>query len=856
MNIEWINKGIELLCETSLIVKKYYEDDNAIVDALNSVSKEDLSKCLEYYKTRSGVVIDLRKELINRLFNDEIFTIKSLHELLNNHKQGKENQYKSYKHLYSIFYPPITFYGHKLERKFVSDFIEKLNKDLDLESHVKITSFDFQGPRQQGSDRYWVAIYNKTQENQSTSLQIFIEFFQGTIGYGIYEHKSKNYLKPKVIAKPKDFSYDDMIAYFEEQKELIINDVKEAPILLEIDLESHKLFKISHGSFKANKYKYVIKALENNNWIIIHESTGKGRAEDFKTKVKKGDYVYITLGAKKLIGIARVTSDDYGIVPIEIADAEGWLYRDIEMIQYPTSKNLKDLDSIKAIYPSGNTSLFEIKDKDLLEANEMLFKPYFNTIFNNNDMSSNTNTVTKFKSSQPLNQILYGPPGTGKTYKTKKIAVEIIENIKYSDSIEDREIILEKYDNYINTENICFTTFHQSMSYEDFIEGIKPLMDEDEEKEISYTIQDGIFKTLCQKASDSVSNLNSTDNKGEILFFEKAWTHLIEDYTETSSSSEIFTLPTSTNMGMNVVEITNKGNLLLKPSKGSSLDYTVSYNRMQKLFNAIPDLSTISNIDKEFRKVIGGANSTAYWCVLNYLHNWVKDNGESLKVRTVEGEKRKENHVIIIDEINRGNVSAIFGELITLIEKDKRAEEKEAINITLPYSKTKFSVPNNVFIIGTMNTADRSVEALDTALRRRFSFEEISPNPKLLEEHKFQEVNLNLLLDKINQRIELLVDKDHQIGHSYFFSINSLDDLKLVFKDKIIPLLEEYFYGDLGKIGLVLGENFIEAVKEQNKNILATFKAYDDIDFVSDKKIFRLKSIDEMTEQDFISIYQ
>ena len=464
--------------------------------------------------------------------------------------------------------------------------------------------------------------------------------------------------------------------------------------------------------------------------------------------------------------------------------------------------------------------------------------------------------LEKYKSKQPLNQILYGPPGTGKTYKTKKIAVEIIENTQYTDSKVDREIILEKYENYVNTENIIFTTFHQSMSYEDFIEGIKPLMDEGEEKEISYTIQDGIFKTLCQKASESVNNQNFADSKGEILFFEKAWTHLIEDYTETSSNSKIFTLPTSTNMGMNVVEITNKGNLLLKPSKGSSLDYTVSYNRMQKLFNAIPDLSTISNIDKEFRKVIGGANSTAYWCVLNYLRNWVKDNEESLKVRTVEGVKRKENHVIIIDEINRGNVSAIFGELITLIEKDKRAEEKEAINITLAYSKTKFSVPNNVFIIGTMNTADRSVEALDTALRRRFSFEEISPNPKLLEEHKYQEVNLNLLLDKINQRIELLVDKDHQIGHSYFFSINSLDDLKIVFKDKIIPLLEEYFYGDLGKIGLVLGESFIEPVKEQNRSILATFKAYDDIDFVSDKKIFRIKSIDEMTEQDFTSIYQ
>lgn len=455
----------------------------------------------------------------------------------------------------------------------------------------------------------------------------------------------------------------------------------------------------------------------------------------------------------------------------------------------------------------------------------------------------------------PLNQILYGAPGTGKTYKTKKLAVEIIENVEYSDSKEDRDIIIEKYKNYVDSENIFFTTFHQSMSYEDFIEGIKPKMDEDEEKELSYRVEDGIFKIICEKASNSLSNVSSLGGNVEVISFEKGWAQLVDDYTEKSSKSETFTLSTSTEMGMDIVGVTNKGNLLLKPSKGGDIDYTVSYNRMQKLFNAFPDLSVVNNIDKEFRQVIGGSNSTAYWCVLNYLLSSIKKNKEQLDI-LVTGTKREENNfVLIIDEINRGNVSAIFGELITLIEEDKRTGEKEALNVTLPYSKIKFSVPNNVFIIGTMNTADRSVEALDTALRRRFSFEEVSPRPELLKELEYQDVDLEKVLDTINQRIELLIDKDHQIGHSYFFSINSLDDLKRVFKDRILPLLEEYFYGDFGKIGLVLGENFVEELKAQNKNILATFKAYDDIDFVSDKKIFRLKNIDEMSEQDFISIY-
>lgn len=818
MTPKQINSGIELLCETSLKVKRYYEDDNAIVEALNKVSKEDLSKCLEYYETRSGVIIDLRKELINRLFNEETFTTESLYELLNKHKQGKENQYKSYKHLYSIFYPPITFYGHNTERKFVSEFIDKLIKDLGLENHIKTTSFDFQGPRQQGSDRYWIAIYNKTQENQSSSLQIFIEFFHGTIGYGIYKHKSKSYLKPKVTAKPEEFSYDSMLAYLEEQKEFIINDIQEAPPLLEIDLNNHKLFKISHGSFKANKHKHVIKALKDNNWIVIHENTGKGRAEDFKTKVKKGDYVYITLGAKKLIGIARITSDDYGIVPSDITDAEGWMYRDVEMIQYPTSKNLKDLDSVKAIYPSGNTSLFEIKHKDLLEANDWLFKPYFNTIFKNNDTSSDM--ATELKSAQPLNQILYGPPGTGKTYKTKKIAVEIIENIQYSNSIEDREIILEKYDEYVKNNQIHFTTFHQSMSYEDFIEGIKPKINDNKSGEIEYEIKSGLFKQICALAKTK-----------ELTNFDEAYNEFISDFSEKEDDFLDLKTPRGNQFSL---KINSNNNLTLFTTKKRNQYGTLTMERLHDFYLGAPAFNGWQGYALGF---------------LEYLEN-------NYNLTKEDKQPNQKKYVLIIDEINRGNVSAIFGELITLIERDKRAGEKESIQVTLPYSKTSFSVPNNLFIIGTMNTADRSVEALDTALRRRFSFEEVLPKPSLLNDSNYKEVNLTTLVKTINKRVELLIDKDHQIGHSYFINIDSLNSLKTVFKDNIIPLLEEYFYGDFGKIGLVLGEAFVESNKTENKAILAKFKDYEDLDFVEDKLMFKLKNIDNMNASDFVSIYQ
>ncbi|MBK8807018.1 MAG: AAA family ATPase [Bacteroidales bacterium] len=212
----------------------------------------------------------------------------------------------------------------------------------------------------------------------------------------------------------------------------------------------------------------------------------------------------------------------------------------------------------------------------------------------------------------------------------------------------------------------------------------------------------------------------------------------------------------------------------------------------------------------------------------------------------------------MIDEINRGNVSQIFGELITLIEDDKRLGNDEALEAILPYSKERFGVPPNLYIIGTMNTADRSVEALDAALRRRFSFEEMPPKPsliasegKLKSENGFLDnIELPLLLNTINKRIEKLLDKDHQIGHSYFMSVCNFDDLKSAFQNKIIPLLQEYFYGDYGKIGLVIGKEFFEPIEKDDENIFADFEDYDASSF-AERTIYKIKDIEKMSNDIF-----
>lgn len=443
---------------------------------------------------------------------------------------------------------------------------------------------------------------------------------------------------------------------------------------------------------------------------------------------------------------------------------------------------------------------------------------------------------------QPLNQILYGPPGTGKTYHTITKSIQII-NPDF-DLTQNREEIKKEFNRLVENGQVQFVTFHQSMSYEDFVEGIKPLIEEDADgnKTVVYEIKDGIFKKITKEAKQKHFKENSEISS---LTFEDAWALLVEEGNNRLENKDQLLLPIQTpNKGLKIVDITERGNLKLKPIYSEeSKEYIVSYSRTEKLHTAFPDLSVVKNIDKEFRSVIGGSNSTAYWAVLNYINN--KLNSQNKSNSQIEVLEPK-SYVLIIDEINRGNVSQIFGELITLIEEDKRIGKSEELYVTLPYSKEKFGVPSNLYIIGTMNTADCSVEALDTALRRRFVFEEMPPKYDL--EGLQQELygfKAGEILKTINQRIEKLLDCDHQIGHAYFINKNETTIVDSFYKN-IIPLLQEYFFGDYGKIGLVLGKGFVRLKKEEG-NIFADFD-YDYVDDLESKPIYEI--IDYRTNQE------
>lgn len=430
------------------------------------------------------------------------------------------------------------------------------------------------------------------------------------------------------------------------------------------------------------------------------------------------------------------------------------------------------------------------------------------------------NTLHKMDATTPSNyknQILYGPPGTGKTYHTINKAISII-NPSF-DLKQGRDLVKAEYKRLVDSGQIVFTTFHQSLSYEDFVEGIKPLIDEDADgnKQVIYDVQPGILKQIVDRMVAS-----RTDPREESSYsFDDGWNELIELSNEQIEAGKEYKLSILTpEMGMMVTEITSNGNLNLKPSKGSGKEYLVSYTRSKKLQQAFPNLSVVKNIDKEFRAVIGGMNSTAYWSVLNFINNKIASKGNKRNKSTTS---EVLPHVLIIDEINRGNVSAIFGELITLIEESKREGKEESLEVTLPYSKEKFIVPENLYIIGTMNTADRSVETIDTALRRRFVFEEMLPNYQLPEiQQQVFGYPAAEILKKINDRIEKLIDRDHCIGHAYFIGKDETTIVESFYKN-IIPLLQEYFFGDYGKIGLVLGKGFVEK-KPIESNLFAEFE--------------------------------
>lgn len=451
---------------------------------------------------------------------------------------------------------------------------------------------------------------------------------------------------------------------------------------------------------------------------------------------------------------------------------------------------------------------------------------------------------------EPTNLILYGPPGTGKTYQTATEAIRLCGEPVPA----DRPALMATYRRLLDAGRIEFVTFHQSMAYEDFVEGLRPSKGADDAS-IGFELkpEHGVFRRISRRAETSTGpgdvpfslagrqiykmSIGAANNPEDAHLFEEAITggYTLLGYEDIDwsdskyferdamieavrthgeiSSEEPTAMSGRVQMPFIFRNLLKKGDIIIV-SKGNGL------------FRAIGEVAG----DYQFAPREGGDyghRRAVKWLWSDrvgvpvsevYARNFSMKSiylltPSELNFPALEryitsqqntGRGAPEQFVLIIDEINRANISKVFGELITLLEPDKRLGKLNELKVRLPYSKDTFGVPANLHIIGTMNTADRSIALLDTALRRRFTFRELMPDPLML--YVVEGIDLSMMLKTLNDRIEYLFDREHQIGHAYFMSCSSKAQVDEVMRNKIIPLLTEYFYDDWQKVAIVLGD--------------------------------------------------
>ena len=614
------------------------------------------------------------------------------------------------------------------------------------------------------------------------------------------------------------------------------------------------------------------------------------------------------------------------------------------LTQSPTQVDICLLDIRKVYeekYPDQNLDYFSKNKNDPLP--ELIKKPKKSKQPEPPKVTESTNQTRTgaiaMRSHTPLNQILYGPPGTGKTHRTVDLAVQIADPVWYRQQARSREELRARFDELLNEEGkIEMVTFHQNYGYEEFVEGLAPKLEGEEDGEdIAYEIRPGIFKNLCERAeesgyteyteeaedSESTQYSEHTENTEQTQRTEYPELASMRDalewfkgvctgegitlrtrarkkpfqiwYDPSAHRNGFLVLPQDSNVGdpfyvgiASIMRYCETGST--KADQGymdGLIDYFKEHDKLSDEPQPVAHSEHHTNheqgisIEEALERLIAecangdivmptpvqskpfsvrypaseGRDSFAFLPhsstnpdstmavsrskIIEYYHapddqkkdviyivypasliKYMEENYGLAKREDVASDDtaseyipNHENHVLIIDEINRGNISRIFGELITLIEPSKRLGNPEATSVTLPTSQESLGVPNNLYIIGTMNTADRSIALLDTALRRRFRFVEMMPEYGLLNISigaEGNKIEIAQLLREMNKRIEALFDRDHQIGHAYFMRLRNRGSLQMladIFRHEILPLLQEYFYEDWEKVNLVLNSN-------------------------------------------------
>ena len=933
MNVDYLNKKSKALYKLKESSQLFGELENLPSNILQeletSLDPSDLFRpvvflrylILQKIKNKEVINKEIIEELKSAIENRDVSafykTSPELQKSLDNYKEAGKGMYPQWKEPFSILYP--FFYSSQEKSETIIE-LESLGNEIISKYNIKnakVHTVGFDGAQNYGSDSVWLAIIPEVSSNVQRSYQLFFRIDHNGLNGGLYKgHKVEND-SFKRISKTYQ-TWDDFLTDIGT----IIPEWEKLNNTIDFHFQNDER-EFKNRVEKCDKeevlayFKYLDEIIDELS--IVNEdnlvfSTARNQisfqiGNRYCFNLKKDSYAFIAPSNHIIEGVEKGTfggADDAllykeasrAVVSENIREIKEAIQFELERDKNSNPKEYDNSAFRMAVFDKGYRSKFS------------------SLIGSISEKINETKKITQMDeiTNPQLNQIFFGPPGTGKTFHTIDEAIKIINPDFYNQNKSNRDKLRAEYNNNLIIDweatkgQIGFCTFHQSFSYEDFVEGIKPVEPKDGDTYLKYKVQEGIFKKICRLAEDNIKSLSRpsgrlislSDAEFEHAVFYKISLGDINDPADQeiydycmekglislgfgdgvdfsgkdeSGVTELYSEKfkdgygaTALNLFKNYLKVGNyvivsKGNHYIRALGKVTGEYVYDPNTpiRYKQFRKVEWIFKDQEIPVQDLYEKNLSQQSIYKLKSDCIK---KDFFVSAKEIDAPKQNKAKNYVLVIDEINRGNVASIFGELITLIEKDKRAGNDEALEVVLPYSKDRFTVPPNLYIIGTMNTADRSIEALDTALRRRFSFREMPPVSSLIKTEgklkqssgKIGTIEVVALLDKINDRIEKLIDKDHKIGHSYFMTITSLDELKGAFKDKVIPLLEEYFFGDFGKIGLILGDTFVEKIETTDFGF-AEFSGYDNqvTQDLTDRPVYKIKSQDKW---DFESIYK
>jgi len=574
------------------------------------------------------------------------------------------------------------------------------------------------------------------------------------------------------------------------------------------------LWKISHGKvdFSAKQRKTYLE----QHTVHVHKDTKKGQGTLFASEMKAGDFFYLCHGNDDGIRVfGRITGP-----AIHSSHDDGWLQRSYDVLFEGIKTSEKYTGIKKGWTPNYNSTCIAIPKEEINLFESEILMPFFGKRLR--DIPGFVGRPSPPISLPSRNIILYGPPGTGKTYALRN---EYMTRFTESQMVTREQFAREISGELTWLQVITIVLYDLGPAKVSAIFD-HPLLQAKTRLQANQTPKNTIWAWLQRHTKIDCPNVKHAQ-RDEPLIFSK-------------DENAVWTV-----------------------------DRDMVNEQLPELAAKLKKFQEFKPISKEIRRFEYVTFHQSY-CYEDFVEGikpvMSEEVAETLTYEVKPGIFKRmvklalddpdHNYALLIDEINRGNVASIFGELIALIEEDKRKGEPNVLKAQLPYSRQEFVIPSNLYIIGAMNTADRSVEALDTALRRRFTFVAIPPQPELIQQPGNLDVDLQRLLIKINARIEKLLDKDHCIGHSYFMGIAQTSDplrkLRNIFATKILPLLEEYFYGDPAKIGMVLGERFFTRTDETIEWAEGDWG----VDEFEERRVYALQDPMALKVEDFRAVYE